>query len=119
PGCVRGTTPAGATGTRWGGGGGKREGCEDAVRRRGTTVTVRALFFNTPARRKFLRAQATETRAVAEAVTLLALIRPETAFTLSSDYRTLTDVRPAADAIELVAALCGGALGDTLPPIAR
>ena len=113
------TSPDGATGTRLRVVGGKREGVEDAVRRRGTTVTVRALFFNTPARRKFLRAQATETRAVTEAVTLLALTRPETAFTLSSDERTLIDVRPAADAIERVAALWGGALADTLLPIAH
>jgi len=113
------TSPDGATGTRLRVVGGKREGVEDAVRRRGTTVTVRGLFFNMPARRKFLRAQATETRAVAEAVTLLALTRPETAFTLSSDDRTLIDVRPAADAIERVAALWGGALADTLLPIAR
>ena len=113
------TSPDGATGTRLRVVGGKREGVEDAVRRRGTTVTVRALFFNTPARRKFLRAQATETRAVTEAVTLLALTRPETAFTLSSDERTLIDVRPATDAIERVAALWGGALADTLLPIAH
>src|SRR5437870_3075526 len=113
------TSPDGATGTRLRLVGGKREGVDDAVRQRGTTVTVRALFFNMPARRKFLRAQSTETRAVAEAVTLLALTRPETAFTLSSDERTLIDVRPAASAIERVAALWGGALADTLLPIAH
>jgi DNA mismatch repair protein MutL len=113
------TSPDGATGTRLRVVGGKREGVDDAVRQRGTTVTVRGLFFNTPARRKFLRAQATETRAVAEAVTLLALTRPETAFTLSSDERTLIDVRPAASAIERVGALWGGALADTLLPIAH
>src|SRR5205823_4519156 len=113
------TSPDGATGTRLRLVSGKRDGVDDAVRQRGTTVTVRALFFNTPARRKFLRAQATETRAVVEAVTLLALTRPETAFTLASDERTLIDVRPAADAIERVAALWGGALADTLLPIAH
>ncbi|HEY6158663.1 MAG TPA: DNA mismatch repair endonuclease MutL [Gemmatimonadales bacterium] len=113
------TSPDGATGTRLRLVGGRRDGVDDAVRQRGTTVTVRALFFNTPARRKFLRAQATETRAVVEAVTLLALIRPETAFTLSSDERTLIDVRPAASAIERVGALWGGQLADTLLPIAR
>ena len=113
------TSPDGATGTRLRLVGGKRDGVDDAVRQRGTTVTVRALFFNTPARRKFLRAQATETRAVVEAVTLLALTRPETAFTLASDERTLIDVRPAARAIERVAALWGGALADTLLPIAH
>src|SRR5213083_3764544 len=72
--------------------GGKREGVDDAVRQRGTTVTVRGLFFNTPARRKFLRAQATETRAAVEVVTLLALTRPDVAFTLTSDDRSLVDV---------------------------
>jgi len=113
------TSPDGATGTRLRLVGGKREGVDDAVRQRGTTVTVRALFFNMPARRKFLRAQSTETRAVAEAVTLLALTRPETAFTLSSDERTLIDVRPAASAIERVRALWGGTLADTLLPIAH
>ena len=113
------TSPDGVTGTRLRLVGGKREGVDDAVRQRGTTLTVRALFFNTPARRKFLRAQATETRAVVEAVTLLALTRPETAFTLSSDERTLIDVRPAGSAIERVSALWGGQLADTLLPIAH
>ena len=113
------TSPDGVTGTRLRVVGGRRESVDDAVRQRGTTVTVRGLFFNTPARRKFLRAQATETRAVAEAVTLLALTRPETAFTLSSDERTLIDVRPAASAIERVSALWGGTLADTLLPIAH
>src|SRR5213079_2649043 len=67
------TSPDGRTGTRIGVGGGKRDAVADVVRQRGTTVTVRALSFNTPARRKFLRAQATETRAVVEVLAVLAL----------------------------------------------
>src|SRR6266487_2092810 len=98
--------------------GGKREGVDDAVRQRGTTVTVRGLFFNTPARRKFLRAQATETRAAVEAVTLLALTRPDVAFTLTSDDRPLVDVRPTTRPIDRVHALWGRELADTLLPIA-
>src|SRR5437899_5482707 len=85
--CDLETSPDGRTGCRLRVVGGKVESVEDAVRQRGTTVTVRALFFNTPARRKFLRAQATETRAVVDAVTVLALTRPDVAFTLSSDDR--------------------------------
>src|SRR6058998_4330609 len=98
--------------------GGKRESMDDAARQRGTTVTVRGLFFNTPARRKFLRAQATETRAAVEVVTLLALTRPEVAFTLTSDDRPLIDVRPTTRPIDRVHALWGRGLADTLLSIA-
>ena len=98
--------------------GGKRESMDDASRQRGTTVTVRGLFFNTPARRKFLRAQATETRAAAEVVTLLALSRPDVAFTLTSDDRSLIDVRPTTRPIDRVHALWGPQLAGTLLPIA-
>jgi DNA mismatch repair protein MutL len=98
--------------------GGKVDAVEDAVRQRGTTVTVRALFFNTPARRKFLRATATETRAAVEAVTVLALTRPDVAFTLTSDGRALLDCPPAARAIDRVRGLWGRELADTLLPVA-
>jgi DNA mismatch repair protein MutL len=113
------TSPDGRTGTRVRSTGGKRESVDDVARQRGTTVTVRGLFFNTPARRKFLRAQATETRAVVEAITLLALVRPDVAFTLTSDDRSLIDVPPATRPIDRVHALWGRELADTLLPIAH
>ena len=108
------TANADASGTRLRVTGGKMDGTEDAVRQRGTTVTVRALFYNTPARRKFLRATATETRAAVEAVTVLALTRPDVAFTLTSDGRVLLDCPPAARLIDRVRALWGVELADTL-----
>jgi DNA mismatch repair protein MutL len=113
------TSPDGRTGTRVSVVGGKLDTVEDAVRQRGTTVVVRALFFNTPARRKFLRAQASETRAAVEAVTVLALVRPEVAFSLTSDDRVLLDVGPAARPIDRVHALWGRQLADTLLPVAH
>src|SRR5258705_11484355 len=94
--------------------GGKLEGAEDTARQRGTTVTVRGLFYNTPARRKFLRATATETRAAVEALTVLALTRPDVAFSLTSDGRVLLDCPPAARLIDRAQALWGGELADTL-----
>ena len=94
--------------------GGRIERPEDIARQRGTTVTVRALFYNTPARRKFLRATATETRAALEAVTVLALTRPDVAFSLSNDGRELLDCPPAARLIDRVRALWGTELADTL-----
>ena len=113
------TSPDGRTGTRVRTTGGRREQTDDVVRQRGTTVTVRGLFFNTPARRKFLRAQATETRAVVEALTVLALTRPDVAFTLTSDDRPLIDVRPTSAPIDRVHALWGRELADTLMSVAH
>jgi DNA mismatch repair protein MutL len=96
--------------------GGKLDGgsAEETARQRGTTVTVRGLFYNTPARRKFLRATATETRAAVEALTVLALTRPDVAFSLTSDGRVLLDCPPAARLIDRVHALWGNELADTL-----
>src|SRR6059036_3158732 len=111
------TSGDGAMATRLRVTGGKLDGgggAEDAVRQRGTTVTVRGLFYNTPARRKFLRATATETRAAVEAVTVLALTRPDVAFSLTSDERALLDCPPATRVIDRVHALWGGELADTL-----
>jgi DNA mismatch repair protein MutL len=84
------------------------------VRQRGTTITVRGLFYNTPARRKFLRATATETRAAVEALTVLALTRPDVSFSLTSDGRVLLECPPATRLIDRVHALWGGELADTL-----
>ncbi|HKA59774.1 MAG TPA: DNA mismatch repair endonuclease MutL [Gemmatimonadales bacterium] len=104
----------GAGATRLRVNGGKLEGAEETARQRGTTVTVRGLFYNTPARRKFLRATATETRAALEAVTVLALTRPDVAFSVTSDERVLLDCAPAERLIDRVGALWGRELADTL-----
>jgi DNA mismatch repair protein MutL len=63
------------------------------ARPRGTTIEVRDLFFNTPARRKFMRAAATEAGHVSEAMTRLALARADVGFTLRSGSRLLLSAR--------------------------
>ena len=98
--------------------GGRVEAGDETARQRGTTVTVRGLFFNTPARRKFLRAPATETRAASEALSLLALARPDVAIALTSDGRVVIDAPPVERLIDRVHALWGRELADTLLPIA-
>jgi DNA mismatch repair protein MutL len=97
--------------------GGKQEEATPTARQRGTTVTVRGLFFNTPARRKFLRSPAAETRAVHEVLTVLALTRPDVAFTLHSDGRVVLDAAAAGRPIDRIQALWGRELADTLLPI--
>ena len=108
------TCGEGEDGTRLRVTGGKLDAVEDSVRQRGTTITVRGLFYNTPARRKFLRATATETRAAVEAISVLALTRPDVVFSLTSDSRVLLDCPPAARLIDRAHALWGGELADTL-----
>ena len=87
----------------------------DAGHPRGTTVEVRDLFGAVPARRKFLRADGTESAHVAEAVTVLALARPGVGFTLRSSGRELIQA-PAVDALpQRVFQLFGNVLDDLVP----
>jgi len=77
---------------------GRRRHLRDVGHPRGTTVEVRDLFGTLPARRKFLRSASTEASHVAEAVTLLALARPETGFSLRSGGRAVLET-PAVDGL--------------------
>ncbi len=69
-----------------------------AARAPGTTIDIQDLFFNTPARRKFLKTEATEYAHCAEAVRRLALANPQVAFTLTHNGRVQLrlNVEPAA-----------------------
>jgi DNA mismatch repair protein MutL len=78
--------------------GGKILGVEGAARTRGTTIEVRDLFFNLPARRKFLHAPETELRHAQETIWAAALARPEVAFVLRHGPRTLFELLPVHDA---------------------
>ena len=77
--------------------GGKMRDVKDAAHPRGTTITVRDLFFNVPARRKFLRSEATESFHLTNLVTHYALAHPEIAFTLTNNGREVLRVAPAND----------------------
>ena len=74
-------------GTRYGVEGGEEKFCEDAGCAAGTTVTVRDLFYNTPARMKFLKKDVTEGNAVAAVLDKEALAHPEVAFRFLRDGR--------------------------------
>jgi DNA mismatch repair protein MutL len=76
------------------------------ARASGTTVEVRELFFATPARRKFLKSDATELAHCIEAVRRHALARPDVAFAVWHDGRLVAQWRAAADA--------GARIGDAL-----
>ena len=94
--------------------GGRINTMDDIARQRGTTIEVRNVFYNAPARAKFLKAVAVETRAVSEAVTALALANPRVAFTLTSDGRELLDLPRVDDAVARIAQVWGGEQASTL-----
>lgn len=73
----------------------------------GTAVTVRNLFFNTPARRKFLRTSATEQDHCVEIVRSLAMAHPAIGFAMLADGRTLMDLPPGQSVRARVIAILG------------
>ncbi len=77
-------------------------------------MEVRNLFFNAPARRKFLKSAAAETRAVSEALVGLALANPSVAFSLASGDRVLLDLPPVDDVATRISDLWGPEEASTL-----
>ena len=86
-----------AAGTRVAIEGGRMRDVKDAAHPRGTTISVRDLFFNVPARRKFLRSEATETFHLTNLVTHYALAHPEIAFTFVNNGREVVRAVAAKD----------------------
>ena len=99
--------------------GGQMAAVEECARRTGTTVAVRSLFFNVPARAKFLRTTAAENRAIGEVVTTQALATPAVAFSLDSGTRDVLSLPVAANVSERVAALWGNDAAEELLPVAH
>ena len=106
--------------------GGKMRDVKDAAHPCGTTIVVRDLFFNVPARRKFLRSEATESFHLTNLVTHYALAHPEIAFTLTNNGREVLRVAPANDLRERAYQVFGAEFLDNLlevggghPKIAR
>src|SRR2546427_2029587 len=94
--------------------GGRMRDVKDAAHPRGTTIAVRDLFFNTPARRKFLRSEATESYHLTNLVTHYALAHPEIAFTLTNNGRETLRVAPAKDLRERAYQVFGAQFLDSL-----
>ncbi len=112
------TAPAGeGEGTRIKINGGRIVSVDEIARRPGTTVTVRSLFFNVPARAKFLRSAAAETRAASEVAISLALANLSTAFRLASNDRELLDLPRTGDLAARIAGIWGTELASQLIPL--
>lgn len=94
--------------------GGRILQCEDLVRAAGTTITVRDLFYNVPARKKFLRSDQTELAHIAALVTHYSLAHNSKSFTLVHNDRELLDVAPVDTLRERVYQVFGTTILDDL-----
>jgi DNA mismatch repair protein MutL len=97
--------------------GGRLEHMGPVARQRGTTVTVRGLFFNTPARRKFLRSAASESRAAYETVATLALAHPAVGIEFTQDGQLRLAIPPAQEEADRLQSVWGRDLVGTLVPV--
>jgi DNA mismatch repair protein MutL len=90
--------------------GARLAGVKEIARSRGTTLTVRDLFFNVPARKKFLRSDSTELGHIVNFVTQYALAHPEGRFVLRSAGSEVFNLQPVPAQRERVFQVFGGAL---------
>ena len=97
--------------------GGRMRDVKDAAHPRGTTIAVRDLFFNVPARRKFLRSEATETFHLTNLVTHYALAHPEIAFAFVNNGRDVVRAVPAKDLRERAYQMFGEEFLENLLPV--
>lgn len=102
------------TGTRVEIAGGKIISCEELALARGTNISVRDLFFNVPARKKFLRSEQTELTHIAQLVTHYSLAWPSYNFTLHHAAKELLAVSPVETLRERVFQVFGAATLDEL-----
>ncbi|MES2707832.1 MAG: DNA mismatch repair endonuclease MutL [Verrucomicrobiota bacterium] len=109
------TRPADAlTGTRVTVEGGTVVEVCDAGDAPGTQIEVRQLFYNVPARRKFLRSEDTEFSHIEQQVRVQALAHPEVGFSLTRDDRCLFHLPPGGQLLERIAGLAGAELTERL-----
>ena len=96
--------------------GGKKDEVRAAPAATGTTIEIKDIFFNTPARRKFLKAPATELSHICDVVNRMALANPQIHFRLQHDGRTVADYIAVADAKDRLRQVLGREVGKSLSP---
>ena len=94
--------------------GGQISPSERIARRRGTTVSVAQLFYNVPARLKFLRSSRSEWRSAIESLTALALTQPAVRIHLSHDGKSALTLPPVSSVRSRLGAIWGGRYAEDL-----
>ena len=108
------TAPADGAGTAVHAAGGTVLDVRDIARRRGTTVTASELFYNAPARQKFLKGSRSEWRSVLELMTTIALNRRDVRLTLTHDGKASFTLAASPSFRDRVAALWGANVADRM-----
>jgi DNA mismatch repair protein MutL len=108
------TAPHDGAGTAVHASGGAVQEVRDIARRRGTTVVVSHLFYNAPARQKFLRGPRSEWRSILETMTTIALNRRDVRLSLTHDGKNAFALPAATSLRDRVAALWGSAVADRM-----
>jgi len=99
--------------------GGAIESPRSIARARGTTVRIEQLFYNVPARRKFLKTEATELAHIVRCVTRYALAHAQRRFELHSGTRSLLNVQPSELLSERIAQIYTPSMAEGLLPFER
>jgi len=94
--------------------GGQIAPASQIARRRGTTVSVSQLFYNVPARLKFLRSARSEWRSAVDALTALALTQPGVRINLTHDGKSALALPPVSSVRSRLGAICGGRYAEDL-----
>src|SRR5258706_8904683 len=97
--------------------GGKMLRCDEAALAAGTSITVRVLFFNVPARKKFLRSEQTELAHIASLVTHYSLAHPDKTFQLDTPHGELLSTTPVETLRERVFQVFGAEVLEELVPL--
>lgn len=108
------TATSDGSGTKMAVAGGKTAPAEGISRRKGTTVTVEQLFYNIPARLKFMRGARSEWRSAIEAVTSLALTHPDVRITVEHDGKEVLTLPPVSSVRSRIAGVWGGKYAESL-----
>jgi DNA mismatch repair protein MutL len=96
--------------------GGRKEAVRASAAAVGTTVEIRDIFFNTPARRKFLKSPATELSHICDVVNRMALVFPAIHFRLQHDGRNIADYVSVRDAKDRLRQVLGPDMAKNLAP---
>ena len=97
--------------------GGMEEGLEEVGAPTGTTIIVRNLFYNTPARRKFLKSEASEAGKIADIVEHLALCRPDISYTFINNGKTRFQTSGNKNLKEVIYRLYGKETANEVIPV--